>query len=175
MKFRRDQQSAHSASASRTGSRQAGHKGGRPTSSTGRRLARSMAAARMNRRGRSGAIAVVDSIVSGYCRADGQFNRSRDAMAAPRVFDRPLLRARRRRAAALGASTFLLDRVADDLADRLGSVRRSFPLTVDLGTPTAAVQRVLAHHSEVGTVIAVDAVETLLRQRAGARVVADEE
>ena len=96
-------------------------------------------------------------------------------MSAPRVFDRPLLRARRRRAAALGGSTFLLDRVADDLADRLAAVRRSFPIAVDLGTPTAAVQRVLARSPAVGTVIAVDAVEGILRQRSGLRVVADDE
>ena len=96
-------------------------------------------------------------------------------MSAPRVFDRPLLRARRRRAAALGASTFLLDRVADDLADRLAAVRRSFPIAIDLGTPTAAVQRMLGRSPAVGTVIAVDAVEGSLRQRSGLRVVAEEE
>jgi len=96
-------------------------------------------------------------------------------MSAPRVFDRPLLRARRRRAAALGASTFLVDRVADDLADRLGAVRRSFALAVDLGTPTAAVQHALARSPAVGSVIAVDALEDSLRGRTGPKVVADEE
>src|SRR5262245_32862880 len=54
-----------------------------------------------------------------------------NAMSAARVFDRPLLRARHRRAAALGATTFLVDRVADDLADRLAAVQRSFAIAVD--------------------------------------------
>ena len=42
----------------------------------------------------------------------------------PLVFDRQLLRARRARAAALEPSTFLIERVAHDLADlELGSSR----------------------------------------------------
>ena len=43
------------------------------------------------------------------------------------IFDRALLRHRRRRAAALGPATFLLDRVADDLAERLAAVRELTP------------------------------------------------
>jgi len=57
-------------------------------------------------------------------------------MSGPRIFDRRLLRQRQRRAVALGAATFLVDRVADELADRLSAVMRVFPLAVDLGTPT---------------------------------------
>src|SRR6266700_2146996 len=89
----------------------------------------------------------------------------------PVIFDRDLLRARRRRAAALGPSTFLLDRVAADLADRLAAVLRVFPCAVDLGTPTDAVRRVLAESGKVETVIAanVDA------DRIGLAIVADEE
>ena len=40
-------------------------------------------------------------------------------MPHPVIFDRTLLRARRARAAALGPATFLLERVADDIAERL--------------------------------------------------------
>ncbi len=89
----------------------------------------------------------------------------------PVIFDRDLLRARRRRAAALGPSTFLLDRVAADLADRLAAVLRVFPCAVDLGTPTDAVRRVLAESGKVETVIAanVDA------DRIGLAIAADEE
>jgi len=89
----------------------------------------------------------------------------------PVIFDRDLLRARRRRAAALGPSTFLLDRVAADLADRLAAVLRVFPCAVDLGTPTDAVRRVLAESGKVETVIAanVDA------DRVGLAIAADEE
>src|SRR5215218_8908891 len=73
---------------------------------------------------------------------------------SPVIFDRQLLRARLRRAAALGPSTFLLDRVADDFAERLATVRRRFERAVDLGTPTDAVRRVLAGSGKVGTIIA---------------------
>src|SRR6266850_3189993 len=94
-------------------------------------------------------------------------------MSAPRVFDRPLLRARRRRAQALGAATFLIDRVAEDLADRLAAVLRRFDLAVDLGSPTDAVRRALA--SRVGTIIASDAIAQHLAGHAGPKVAADEE
>jgi len=94
-------------------------------------------------------------------------------MSAPRVFDRSLLRRRRRRAVALGPATFLIDRVADDLADRLASVLRRFALVADLGTPTDAVRRVLA--PRVDTLIAVDADVLALTGEAGLKVVADAE
>jgi SAM-dependent methyltransferase len=71
---------------------------------------------------------------------------------APEIFDRRLLRARRARAAALGPETFLLDRVAEDLAERLSAVLRPFEVGVDLGTPQPAVRRALA--GKVGTIIA---------------------
>jgi SAM-dependent methyltransferase len=96
-------------------------------------------------------------------------------MSAPRLFDRRLLRARRRRAAALGATTFLIDRVADDLADRLAAVRRSFPVAIDLGTPTAAVRRALAASTAIGTMIAVDAAADHQSKQAGLTIAADEE
>ena len=96
-------------------------------------------------------------------------------MSAPRLFDRRLLRARRRRAAALGATTFLIDRVADDLADRLTAVRRSFPVAIDLGTPTAAVRRALAASTAIGTMIAVDAAADHRSEQAGLTIAADEE
>src|SRR6516225_4222035 len=72
---------------------------------------------------------------------------------SPLIFDRLLLRARRRRAAAVGAETFLLDRVAADLAERLTAVLRRFDLTLDLGTPGDALRAALAGVPSVGTVI----------------------
>ena len=59
------------------------------------------------------------------------------------IFDRALLRARRQRALAQGAETFLLDRVVSDMAERLSAVMRKFERAVDIGTPTDAVRRVL--------------------------------
>jgi SAM-dependent methyltransferase len=70
------------------------------------------------------------------------------------IFDRTLLRARRARAAKLGPETFLVERVAEDLAGRLSAVLRTFDVAADLGTPTDAVRRALT--GRVGTVIATD-------------------
>lgn len=66
------------------------------------------------------------------------------SLPLPLVFDRALVRRRLARAAGLGPEAFLLHRVAEDLADRLGAVKRSFALALDLGTPTDAVARALA-------------------------------
>ena len=54
--------------------------------------------------------------------------------AAPMLFDRALLRARRSRALRTGSATFLLDRVAEDLAERLHAVLREFKTAADIGT-----------------------------------------
>ncbi len=54
--------------------------------------------------------------------------------AAPVLFDRALLRARQKRAEKLGAATFLLDRVAEDMAERLHAVLREFTDAADIGT-----------------------------------------
>jgi SAM-dependent methyltransferase len=53
----------------------------------------------------------------------------------PALFDRALLHARQRRAQAQGAESFLLDRVAEDMNDRLAAVKREFHAPVDLWTP----------------------------------------
>jgi SAM-dependent methyltransferase len=76
---------------------------------------------------------------------------------SPLIFDRALVRARARRAAALGPATFLIDRVAADMAERLAVVMREFPRAVDLGTPTDAVRRALADAKSVGTIVAAGA------------------
>src|SRR5437773_554572 len=65
-------------------------------------------------------------------------------MSSPVIFDRNLLRRRRRRALAMGPSTFLVERAAADLCDRLATVLRRFDHAVDLGTPTDAARRALA-------------------------------
>src|SRR5262244_3948355 len=78
--------------------------------------------------------------------------------AHPLVFDRRRQRTHRMRAAALGPSTFLIERVAEDLSDRLATVLRRFECALDLGTPTDAVRRVLAASGKVGTIIAADAL-----------------
>jgi SAM-dependent methyltransferase len=77
---------------------------------------------------------------------------------SPIIFDRALLRQRRRRAAALGPATFLLERASHDLADRLAAVLRRFELAVDLGTPGDAVRAALGQLESVGRIVAADAV-----------------
>ena len=76
----------------------------------------------------------------------------------PIIIDRIRQRAYRARAAALGPSTFLIERVAEDLSDRLAAVLRRFDCALDLGTPTDAVRRALAASGKVGTIIAIDAL-----------------
>jgi SAM-dependent methyltransferase len=93
-------------------------------------------------------------------------------MPHPVIFDRPLLRSRRARAAALGPATFLLERAADDLAARLAAVLRRFDLAIDLGTPGDAVRSALA--DRVGAIVGVDAVAGQLTANS-LRVAADEE
>ena len=72
----------------------------------------------------------------------------------PKIFDRRLLRARQARARKLGPETFLLDRTASELGERLSAVLRQFDVAVDLGTPTDAVRQVLAASGKVGTIVA---------------------
>jgi SAM-dependent methyltransferase len=79
------------------------------------------------------------------------------------IFDRALLRRRRRRAAALGPATFLLDRVAGDLAERLATVLRRFEVAVDLGTPGDAVRKALVRLESVGKIVAADVMPDAAR------------
>src|ERR1700716_27969 len=60
--------------------------------------------------------------------------KSNETAAAPMLFDRALLRARQLRALRSGSATFLLDRVAEDLAERLQAVLRQFKTAADIGT-----------------------------------------
>ncbi len=88
-------------------------------------------------------------------------------MSAPLVFDRPLLRRRLARARREGFADFLIDRAAEDLADRLDTVLRAFPLALDIGTPTPAAAARLG--GRAGAVVRLAALP-----EAGA-VVGDEE
>jgi SAM-dependent methyltransferase len=64
--------------------------------------------------------------------------------AAPVLFDRALLRARLDRAQRLGPATFLLDRVAEDMAERLHAVLREFKSAANVGTADIQVHDALA-------------------------------
>ncbi len=96
----------------------------------------------------------------------------RDRMdTLPQVFDRSLVRRRLERAFALGPEPFLLERVADDMFDRLGTVKRRFDLALDIATPTDAVSGALATHPAVGRMLAARS----LLQGGGVSIIADEE
>jgi SAM-dependent methyltransferase len=90
---------------------------------------------------------------------------------APLIFDRKLLRLRQARARRLGPVTFLAEQVAQDLAERLRAVVRTFPIAIDLGSPGDTVQRVLAHEPALGRLVSVKASAG----ETGCMVVADEE
>jgi SAM-dependent methyltransferase len=84
----------------------------------------------------------------------------------PRIFDRSLLHARLRRALAKDPPDFLLARAADDLLDRLLTVKRAFPRSLDLGAPTDHFAR---------AVVASGRAAPLRASRFGGAVIADEE
>jgi SAM-dependent methyltransferase len=69
--------------------------------------------------------------------------------SAPILFDRALLRARQARAAEQGAATFLLDRIAEEMDERLQAVLRTFANATDVGTPGDGLAAALA--GRVGT------------------------
>jgi SAM-dependent methyltransferase len=94
--------------------------------------------------------------------------------SSPTIFDRRLLRRRQQRAWALGPATFLIERIAAELAERLAVVLRSLECAVDLGTPTDAVARALAESGKVATVIAA-APDAAQRGAPRLRLAADEE
>jgi SAM-dependent methyltransferase len=91
------------------------------------------------------------------------------------LFDRRLLAQRRLRACARGPVTFLLDRVAEDMAERLSAVRRTFDVVVDLGTPTDAVRRALLAAGAIRRVVAAAQSAAAGADEHTCVVVADEE
>jgi NADH dehydrogenase [ubiquinone] 1 alpha subcomplex assembly factor 5 len=92
------------------------------------------------------------------------------------VFDRRLLVRRRDRAAAqAGECDFLLQRVADDLVERLGVVRRQFPVVLNLGSHHGLLGRRIRALPGVSLVIDADLSLRLVAQCPGPRLVADEE
>jgi SAM-dependent methyltransferase len=78
--------------------------------------------------------------------------------AGPILFDRELLRRRRRRALRGAPVTFLLDYVAAEMVDRLSVVKRFFALAADIGTPTAALRDLMRERNVAQTIVGVDAL-----------------
>ena len=92
-------------------------------------------------------------------------------------FDRVQLGRRRDRAAPSFADhSFLLDEVSLRLAERLDDIKRSFPLTVDLGCHDGRLAGHLSSRSGIEQLVQCDISQAMIAQAKGAyRVVADEE
>jgi SAM-dependent methyltransferase len=60
---------------------------------------------------------------------------------APKLFDRALLRMRQDRALRVGPAAFLLDRVAEDMEERLHAVLRDFSEVADIWTPGEVLRK----------------------------------
>jgi SAM-dependent methyltransferase len=75
--------------------------------------------------------------------------------AAPTVFDRALVRRRIARAVATGFPTFLLERAAEDLEERLSAVTRPFGTALDIGTPTSLAAEIVARTRDGVSVVRV--------------------
>jgi SAM-dependent methyltransferase len=80
---------------------------------------------------------------------------------APILFDRALLRARQDRARRLGPATFLLDRVVEDMAERLAAVTREFSDAAEIWTPGELLRKPVADRFKSITRIETDETETL--------------
>jgi SAM-dependent methyltransferase len=80
---------------------------------------------------------------------------------APLLFDRALLRARQARARRLGPATFLLDRVTEDMTERLAAVTREFSDAAEIWTPGELLRQPVAGRFKSITRINPDEMETL--------------
>lgn len=93
-------------------------------------------------------------------------------MELPQIFDRQAQRRFLDRAIRSGFETFLVDRAAGELIDRLSTVKRRFERALDLGTPSPSVFSALQSSEAVGTVIR--AAPSIAAARPG-DIVTDEE
>lgn len=93
------------------------------------------------------------------------------------IFDRDLVRRRRNRMAARARDCdFLLHRVADDFAERLSLIKRTFPVALDVGAHHGVITRRIAALASVGSVVSMDLSEALVGGLPqGLRLVASEE
>ena len=82
--------------------------------------------------------------------------------SAPILFDRALLRARQARAHKQGEATFLLDRVAEDMADRISAVKRDFADVADIWTPGDVLRPPLADRFKSVTRVELDSDSEVL-------------
>jgi SAM-dependent methyltransferase len=97
---------------------------------------------------------------------------------APRIFDQRLIGSRRDRIAAKSAVTeadFLLARVADDFVERLGIVRREFPLAANIGAYHGLLAERLRELPNIGEIIDVEPAVRCLQFAGGPKIAARDE
>jgi SAM-dependent methyltransferase len=85
-----------------------------------------------------------------------------NASATPVLFDRSLLLARQARALRLGPATFLLDRVAEDMAERLSAVMRDFTDAADVWTPGEGLRLPDARIKSLTRIAPADSLQEIL-------------
>ena len=86
-----------------------------------------------------------------------------DPTTAPILFDRALLARRQHRAASLGPANFLLDRVGNDMVERLAAVMRDFKDVADIWTPGEGLQAWLRERvGSVRRIAPTDSAQELL-------------
>jgi SAM-dependent methyltransferase len=79
--------------------------------------------------------------------------------AAPKLFDRALLRARQNRARRFEPATFLLDRITEDMEERLHAVLREFSDVAEIWTPGTVLRAPSRDRSKSVTQIGLDDCE----------------
>lgn len=90
------------------------------------------------------------------------------------IFDPHAVRCHRARAVRLGlGAEFLFERAAADLAERLGEVKRRFPVALDLGCRGGVMACALEHQSGVHRLVSADPSELLARRAPRPAVVLD--
>ena len=89
--------------------------------------------------------------------------------SVPLIFDRALARLRLARAIACAPAAFLLERAAEDLADRLAPVQRPFADSLDFGTPGPQAADLLALRPTTASVTRIGEAAG-----AGARTIVDD-
>jgi SAM-dependent methyltransferase len=98
------------------------------------------------------------------------------ASPPPRLFDRALHRKRLDRAARdFGAADFLHRRAAEDIAERLAGIMKSFSVAAELSARGGAFREALAGRPQVDLLVEADLSQRMLAGRAGPRLVCDEE
>lgn len=97
-----------------------------------------------------------------------------------KIFDRQLVARHRARAAEnFTDHAFLVERVSDEIADRLASINRDFPDALDLGCRRGVLRNIALPREKIGTIVEADLAPAMLAGRNGpgriSRVAVDEE